>query len=286
MDEARKGFSSFSGKGQHIDSLIQKKFMLYLDRDAINASLKALPAAPAAGTADPHMAERLRLTTSLTNCNAEITAADELIASHEKVIASQQAALLLPTFGIEEDVDNQRLRLQIPIFDPILNNPTIEDFWKKLIDYGEGLSWSEGAFKKALSNLLQYEAYKLYYNMRTKPLKDILAALQGSYFNYETVLDLQKKLDALTRQPNQSITNFMNNVHSLLYQTSAMRPGNETETKAVEKEILRQKLMMNASANARECLHKAIKKGMKRGEVFSYDTLLSIAREAEHEEGL
>ena len=44
-----------------------------------------------------------------------------------------------------------------------------------------------------------------------------------------------------------------------------MRPVSETESKAVEQEILRQKLMTNVSANAKEHLHKCIKKGMKRG---------------------
>ena len=285
MDTARVGFAK-TDESPLLDSLRQKKFLLLLDRANINDSSTKLPPAPAAPAVDTNAVERKRLQDALTNCNSAIDSIEAQIVSVTSVISKQKNNLLLPTFGAENDVCNQKLRLQVPLFNPMLNNPTIDDFWKKLIDYGEGLDWSEVAFKKALSNLLQYEAYKLYYNMRTKPLKDILAALQGSYYNYETVLDLQKKLDAITRQPNQSITNFMNNVHSLLYQTSAMRPGNETETKAVEKEILRQKLMMNASANARECLHKAIKKGMKRGEVFSYDTLLSIAREAEHDEGL
>ena len=192
----------------------------------------------------------------------------------------------MPTFGAENEVDNQKLRLQVPLFDPMLNNPTIDDFWKKLIDYGEGLDWSEVGFKKALSNLLQHEAYKLYYNMRTKPLKDILTALQGSYYNYETVLDLQKKLDSVTRQPNQSITNFMNNVHSLLYQTSTLRPGNEAESKAIEREILRQKLISNVSDAARNSIWKQQKKALKVGVHLTYEKCLELAKEAEHEEGI
>ena len=283
MDTARVGFAK-TDESPLLDSLRQKKFLLLLDRANINDSSTKLPPAPAAPAVDANAVERKRLQDALTNCNSAIDSIEAQIVSVTSVISKQKNNLLLPTFGTENEVDNQKLRLQVPLFDPMLNNPTIDDFWKKLIDYGEGLDWSEGAFKKALSNLLQYEAYKLYYNLRTKPLKDILAALQGSYYNYETVIDVQEKLDAATRQPNERLIHFMNKVHSLLYQTSAMRPGNETETKAVEKEILRQKLMMNASANARECLHKAIKKGMKRGEVFSYDTLLSLAREAEHEE--
>ena len=213
-DAARIGFSK-GDNSPTIDSLKQKKFLLYIDRDNINAQIKALPRVPDGDQVDPNAVERQRLDAALTRCNAEIVSADELISNHKKVITTQQDTLLLPTFGAENDVDNQKLRLQVPLFDPMLNNPTIDDFWKKLIDYGEGLEWSEAAFKKALSNLLQHEAYKLYYIMRTKPLKDILTALQGSYYNYETVLDLQKKLDSVSRQPNQSITNFMNNVHSL-----------------------------------------------------------------------
>ena len=192
----------------------------------------------------------------------------------------------MPTFGTENEVDNQRLRLQVPLFDPDLDNPPIDDFWKKLIDYGEGLNWSETAFKKGLSNLLQQGAYKLYYIMRKKSLKDILIALQGSYYNYETVLDLRKKLDAATRQPNQSITNFMNSVHSLLYQTSTLRPGKEAESQAVEREILRSKLMDNATEKAKNAIQKACKKAIKTGVHLTFEECLEIAKEAEHEEGI
>ena len=287
IDAARIGLAT-PGVSPKIDSLKQSKFLLLLDLANIKADIKALQPAPNPPAVDLHAVERKRLQDALTTCNAEIASVEEQISNSEKIVSNQKSCLLLPTFGAENEVCNQKLRLQVPLFDPMLNNPTIDDFWKKLIDYGEGLHWSEEGYKKALSNLLQQEAYKLYYIMRKKSLKDILAALQGSYYDYETVLDVQKKLDAATRRPDQSITNFMNNVHSLLYQTSAMRLGicSETESKAVEQEILRQKLMTNVSANAKEHLHKCIKKGMKRGEVFSYEMLLSLAKEAEHEEGL
>ena len=202
----------------------------------------------------------------------------------KKIISNQKSCLDLPIFGTENEVDNQKLRLQVPLFDPILNNPTIDDFWKKLVDYGEGLEWSEVAFKKALSNLLQQEAYKLYWIMRAKSLKEILAALQGSYHNYENVMDIQKKLDTCTRKPGQSITNFMNNVHSFIYQTTMLRPGKD-EAKAVEKEILRNKLMANASELACSAMNRAVKKALKRGECLSYEVLLEIAKEQEHDEG-
>ena len=286
MDELRKNFSSSTSFPTKVDSLKQKKFVLFLDRDVINGKLKALPAVPAQGTVDTHAAERKVLNDSLAVCNAEIVALEASMMNHEKVISAQKDTLVFPTFGNEEEVDNQKLRLQVPLFDPLLNTPTIDDFWKKLLDYGESLKWSEVAFKKALSNLLQHEAYNLYWIKRSKPLKDILEALQGSFHNYETIFDLQKKLDSCARQPGQSITNFMNNVHRLLYQTSTLRPEGEVAAKAVETEILRKKLLDNATENARNAIHRAIKKALKRGECLSFDTLLEIAKEAEHDEGL
>ena len=283
MDAARKGLASCIESSPKLESLKSKRFLILLDIANIKASIKDLPAI-VAGQPDAKAVERARLTEALTEANTTLASIETDISVSEKIIANHKTTLPLPTFGTENEVDNQRLRLQVPLFDPILDNPTIDDFWKKLIDYGEGLHWGEEGFKKALSNLLQQEAYKLYYIMRKKPLKDILTALQGSYYNYETVLDLRKKLDAATRQPNQSITNFMNSVHSLLYQTSTLRPGNEAETKAVEREILRQKLIKNASEYAQNAIFRAQKKALKAGVQLTFEECLEIAKEAEHEE--
>ena len=285
MDQCRKEFGK-SHESPLLDSLRQKKFLLLLDSSNINVKIKALPAKPAQGQADPHAAERQILQTSLDTCNSEIASIEEQINSVTSVISARQNSLLLPKFGQQNDVDNQHLRLQVPLFDPMLNHPTIDEFWKKLVDYGEGLNWSEIGFKKALSNLLQQEAYKLYWIMRTKSLKEILTSLEGSFHNYETVLDLQQKLDSLVRKPGQSITNFMNYVNSLLYQTSTLRPGNDTASKAVESEILRNKLINNCSENAKHCILREQKKTMKLGIHLTYEKCLQIAKEAEHEEGI
>ena len=285
MEEARKGFAK-SVDSPKIDNLRQKRFLLLLDLANIKAKTTALPAVPAAPAHDLHAVERQRLADALKNCNSEIASIEAQISNSEKIISNQKSCLDLPIFGTENEVDNQKLRLQVPLFDPILNNPTIDDFWKKLVDYGEGLEWSEVAFKKALSNLLQQEAYKLYWIMRGKSLKEILAALEGSFHNFQTVVDLQIKLDSCTRQPGQSITNFMNSVSSLIYQTTMLRPGNDAETKAVEREILRKKLVDNATENAKIAIHKSVKKALKRGECLSYEVCLEIAKEAEHDEGL
>ena len=283
--ECRRDFGKCH-ESPKLDSLRQKKFLLLLDRANINAKVAALPAPPAAPAADLHAVERQRLADALTACNSEIASIEAQISNSEKIIYNQKSCLDLPILGTENEVDNQKLRLQVPLFDPILNNPTIDDFWKKLVDYGEGLEWSEVAFKKALSNLLQQEAYKLYWIMRGKSLKEILAALEGSFHNFQTVVDLQIKLDSCTRQPGQSITNFMNSVSSLIYQTTMLRPGNDAETKAVEREILRKKLVDNATENAKIAIHKSVKKALKRGECLSYEVCLEIAKEAEHDEGL
>ena len=283
--ECRRDFGKCH-ESPKLDSLRQKKFLLLLDRANINAKVAALPAPPAAPAADLHAVERQRLADALTACNSEIASIEAQISNSEKIIYNQKSCLDLPIFGTENEVDNQKLRLQVPLFDPILNNPTIDDFWKKLVDYGEGLEWSEVAFKKALSNLLQQEAYKLYWIMRGKSLKEILAALEGSFHNFQTVVDLQLKLDSCARQPGQSITNFMNSVSSLIYQTTMLRPGTDAETKAVEKEILRKKLVDNATENAKIAIHKSVKKALKRGECLSYEVCLEIAKEAEHDEGL
>ena len=283
--ECRRDFGK-SHESPKLDSLRQKKFLLLLDRANINAKIAALPAAPAAPAADLQAVERQRLADALTACNSEIASIEAQIISVQTVISKHKNNLLMPDFGQENEVDNQHLRLQVPLFSPMLDNPTIDDFWKKLLDYGEGLQWSEMAYKKALSNLLQQEAYKLYWTMRGKSLKDILAALEGSFHNFETVLDLQKKLDSSTRVPGQSIMNFMNQIVSLIYQTTMLRPGTEAEATAVKNEILRNKLFGNCTDLARSTLHRAVKKALKRGECLTYDTLLEIAKEAEHEEGI
>ena len=285
MNEIRKDFSksesdSFSKK----ESLKHKKYLLFLDRDIIGAKLKALPAVPAQGV-DANAAERKILNDSLAVCNSEIAALETSLMSIEKVVSAQKNTFIFPTFGEIDEVENQKLRLQIPIFDPLLNIPTIDDFWKKLLDYGESLEWSEVAYKKAISNLLQNEAYNLYYIKRDKPLKDILDALQGSFHNYETIFDLSRQLDTCKRQPGQSLTNFMNAVHLLLYRTSTLRGDCEIASKAVETEILRKKLLENASGRAQNAVFKAQKKAMRNGEILSYETLLSIAKESENEEG-
>ena len=283
--ECRRDFGK-SHESPKLDSLRQKKFLLLLDRANINAKVAALPAPPAAPAADLHAVERQRLADALTACNSEIASIEAQIISVQTVISKHKNNLLMPNFGQENEVDNQHLRLQVPLFSPMLDNPTIDDFWKKLLDYGEGLQWSEMAYKKALSNLLQQEAYKLYWTMRGKSLKDILAALEGSFHSFETVLDLQKKLDSSTRVPGQSIMNFMNQIVSLIYQTTMLRPGTEAEATAVKNEILRNKLFGNCTDLARSTLHRAVKKALKRGECLTYDTLLEIAKEAEHEEGI
>ena len=285
MDEARVGLAK-SDEGSKIDSLKQKKFLLLLDLANIKADTTALPPAPAAPAADLHAVKRKRLQDSLTQSKLELASIEAQILDSKKIIENQKSCLDLPEFGTENDVDNQHLRLQVPLFDPMLNHPTIDEFWKKLVDYGEGLKWSEIGFKKALSNLLQQDAYKLYWIMRTKSLKEILTALEGSFHSFENVLDLRRKLDSYTRVPGQSITNFINNIHTLLYQTTMLRSGTPEESKAVEMEILRQKLMANATDHARLTLHKAIKKSLKRGECLSFDTLLEICKEAESEEGI
>ena len=285
MESVRIGFAK-TDESPKMDSLKQKKFLLLLDLANIKAKITALPAAPVAPAVDLNAVERKNLQDSLETCNSAIESIESQITDSEKIISTQKSYLVLPTFGTEDDVSNQHLRLQVPLFNPSMDYPSIDDFWKKLVDYGESLNWSELAFKKALSNLLQDEAYQLYWIKRSKSLKEVLSSLENSYHNYETIFDLQKQLDSCTRKPGQSITNFMNNVHRLLYQTSTLRPEGEIASKAVETEVLRKKLLDNATEKACNAIHRAVKKAMKRGECLSYETLLEIAKEAEHDEGL
>ena len=286
LAKCRKEYYEKNHESPLLDSLRQKKFLLLLDRANINDKIAKLPAAPAAPAADLNAGERKVLQDALANCNSAINSIETQITSATSVISKHRNNLLMPNFGQENEVDNQHLRLQVPLFDPMLNNPTIDDFWKKLVDYGEGLNWSEIGFKKALSNLLQQEAYKLYWTMRGKSLKDILAALEGSFHNNETILDLQKQLDSCTRQPGQTITNFMNNISSLIYQTTPLRSGPKEAIDAIENEIKRVKLMENASAAAKNAIFRARHKSIKQGICLSYDECLIIAKEAEHDEGL
>ena len=282
MDAARKAFLSSDESSPKLEALRSKRFLILLDIGNIKTKIKDFPAV-AEGQPDANAAEKARLNSALTEANTTLVSIETQISDSEKIILTQKSSFVLPTFGTEDEVSNQHLRLQVPLYDPLLENPSLEDFWKKLCDYGEGLKWSEIAFKKALSNLLQQEAYQLYWIKRSKSLKDILDALQGSFHNYETVFDLQKQLDSCTRQPGQSITNFMNYVHRLLYQTSTLRAEGEI-AQAVEAEILRKKLLENASERARNAIFRAQKKALRCGEILSYKLLMDIAKESEHEE--
>ena len=285
MEAERVQFSK-SDESPKIDSLRQKKFLLLLDLANVKAKITALPAAPAPPAVDLNAVERKRLQDCLETCNSAIESIETQIADSERIISTQKAYLITPTFGTNNEVSNQHLRLQVPLFNPSMDYPSIDDFWKKLIDYGESLNWSELAFKKALSNLLQDEAWSLYWTHRTKSLKEILCCLEGSFHNYETIFDLQRKLDDYKRQPGQTITNFINNVSSLIYQTTLLRNGTKEAIEAVETEIKRVKLLENASAAARNAIFRARHKAMKRGTCLSFNDCLQIAKEAEHDEGL
>ena len=204
------------------DKLLTFDFAL----ENVNCQLKLLGPLPTVG-ANPKAIERKRLQDKVELYKSQITALSQKLKDMNELISNQNVHLEMPNFGLRDELDTEELRLHVPLFGLSAPSISISTFWKKLITFAESKEYSEQAVKKALGNLLQGQAFELYFNIRSKSLKEIIEALEGSYSDFTTILDLDCKLHSMQRTGDQTLTNFMNEVHTLLIKTESLREKKE-----------------------------------------------------------
>ena len=218
------------------DKLLTFDFAL----ENIKHQQKLLPAVPTGNVVDPNAAERQRLQEKVELYVSMMTDLTKKLNEMKRLVSNQNESLQAPVFGVINEVNIEQLRLHVPTFCDSASKISISTFWKKLLTFVESQEYSEQAIKTALSNLLQGNAFELYFTIRHKSLKDILEALEGSFSDHKTILDLDLKLQSLKRESSQTLTNFMNEVHALLMKTETLRP--EGQRAQFSNFILMQKL--------------------------------------------
>ena len=241
---------------------------------------KLLPAAPSGNAIDVNAAERQRLQDKVELYESMMTELTKKLTEMNRLVSNQSESLQAPVFGVNHEVNIEQLRLHVPTFGDSASKISISTFWKKLLTFVESQGYSEQAIKTALSNLLQGNAFDLYFTIRYKSLHDILEALEGSFSDHKTILDLDLKLQSLKRERSQTLTNFMNEIHTLLMRTESLRPVGQREQYA--NFILLQKLRENASPKAQVEIQNALEKSIRNGIQLDYTSLLDIAKRAEY----
>ena len=241
---------------------------------------KLLPAAPTGNAPDVNAAERQRLQERVELYESMMTELTKKLTEMKRLVSNQSESLQVPVFGVNHDVNIEQLRLHVPTFGDSTSNICISTFWKKLLTFVESQSYSEQGIKTALSNLLQGNAFDLFFTIRHKSLHDILEALEGSFSDHKTILDLDLKLQSLKRERSQTLTNFMNEVHTLIMKTESLRPVGQREQYA--NFILVQKLRENASPKAQVEIQNALETSIRNGIQLDYTSLLDIAKRAEY----
>ena len=265
-----------------ISSLKNKRFLLVLAHDLERKKLEPLPAAPPQG-ADLHAIKRHEYQETIDAYKETIDIVSKQIEDSTKLIKQFKGIQDFPQLGTHNDLDLQQLRVSVPLFDPDFSkDQSFETFWRKLISFGESKQLNEKMFIMALSNLLQGEAYEIYYMKRDKPLKELIEALYDSYHDSSTWLDKQEKLDNMKRTKGQTIGNFMGLVHTLALQAIALRTSDEVERKGIVTAILTDKLRQNCSTGAKSAINKEMAKSLKEGHIMTFEEMLAIARETEH----
>ena len=258
------------------DKLLTFDFAL----DNLKHQQKLLPAAPTGNAPDVNAAERQRLHERIELYESMMNELTKKLTEMNRLVSNQSESLQAPVFGVNHEVNIEQLRLHVPTFGDSANDICISTFWKKLLTFVESQSYSEQGIKTALSNLLQGKAFDLYFTIRHKSLHNILEALEGSFSDHKTILDLDFKLQSLKRERSQTLTNFMNEVHALIMKTESLRPVGQREQYA--NFILLQKLKENASPKAQVEIQNAIETSIRNGIQLDYTSLLDIAKRAEY----
>ena len=274
---------SSKAENSAVNSLKDRRLMLALYHDNIEQQLKNIPAAPQTGV-DLNLAKRTELTEKVNLCKSQLQEVEKELTELDSFASNLKEKLEFPTLGFTDELDIEQLRLHCPIFSPTNDSTSFEEFWQKLVSYAESYGLSEKAFKNALSNLLQKEAFRLFYRLRNKPLKEIIKALDGSFNDYKTVIDFKHQFDSFKRDSGQSLGNFMNEAHTMLMQTDPLLSKDPEINKGQKDILLEQKLLQNVSKKALKAIRKAGDASMELGLRLSFEQLLEIAKRAEHEE--
>ena len=196
------------------------------------------------------------------------------------VIDKRVDKLTLPEdYGLNDSISIEHLRLHCPIFNNTSEGVSLVETWRKLLTFGKMKGLSEDGYKFALSNLLQGPAFDIFFSNQEKSLKEILDVLEGSFTSYQTVLDIESKLENLTRNIGETIGSFMNRVSALLTRTEVLRPLNKQ--KDYNEIVLLSKLKKNISNKAKLALKNASAKALSHGVTLPYKELLLIAIEQE-----
>ena len=272
---------STKSENSAVNSLKDRRLMLALYHDNVDQQLKNIPAVQE-GRLDPNGQKRAELTEKVTLCKSQLQEVEKQLAELDSFASNLKEKLDMPTLGYVDELNVEELRLHVPIFSPD-NIASFEEFWQKLVTFAESQRLSETAFKNALSNLLQKEAFRLFYRLRHKSLNDIVKALDGSFNDYKTVIDYKHEFESLKRETGQSLGNFMNDAHYLLMQSNALLSKDPEINKGQKEILLEQKLLQNVSKKTLKAIRKAGDASMELGLRLSYDQILEIAKRAEHE---
>ena len=194
--------------------------------------------------------------------------------------------LIPPKNGTKKNVSIEHLRLTCSIFDPSFSSEDdLVSTIRKLGNYAESNDFDHSAVKFCLSNLLQGEAFTVYYCNREKDLKNIYEIIENSFCSYKTVLDYDKCLKNAKRQKGQSLGNFMNEITRLWHKTLPMRADTE-ERRSVEQEcILLDKLCSAVSPTTLNILQSKIKDALKSGITLDFKRQFEICRDIETNAG-
>ena len=255
-----------------------KLLALNLALDNCKMQLEMLPMHDPLEGQDPHqgskekIGQRIELLTSLK------TPLEKKLSEMEKNRIVVTRLEPPEQFGLETKLSVEHLRLSVSIFNPgDSDQDDLISLWRKLKIYGEINGFSEMAFKNALSNVLQGEAFEVFYMNKEKDLSTILKIMEQAYLSYETMNSLDEKLQSLKRKNGESIALFMNKVSALLTKTQELRE-NPDEYKDI---LLNIKLKQNVSKETLAFITREVNKAYKNGNYLPYENLFALAREKE-----
>ena len=190
---------------------------------------------------------------------------------------------ILPKFGPESTLDVEGAREYCGTFGDKADETTFQEFWDKVTMLTEMLNLSEDCIKKLLGNLLQNEAYLIFFSNRSKPMKDILQLLVDHFVNpLDTFADHIQRLESLTRNPSESLESVMARSYPLISLTEIIVP--ESDRASRENHILRELLMKFCLPKAKKVLLYYILLSVRNNFTLDYKQCLEICIQAEEDE--
>ena len=233
---------------------------------------------PNEGTPDIHEGKRK----VLEDYKASIKKLESEKAEIQELKSKNINRLELPKIGKCTDINIQNLRLHVPVFDNE-NGTTILESWTKLTSLGEALGFSEETYKLCLSNILQLQPFEVFFLNKEKSLKDILEILNDSFNSYESLLQVQEKLDSIERKPNETISAFVNRVSFFISKTDLLRP--EEERAFYKKYCLTSMLKANVSTKCKIVLNSYTNNALRNGHRPSFEEIFEVVKNHELQNG-